>query len=299
MSSGNFMTIQRAITLANLALIALGAYFAAGLFYQIWGIGLQSSEPAIAEESAVSRRSENIVQKPYRAYQPIHQRDLFKTQKAPVTPAKKTDVNLENMEETKLKLKLWGTVTGLTEKSYAVIENTQKREQNLYRVGDSIENATLKMIFKSKVVLSVNGKDEVLAMEEMVSGTPNRHVRTGSAERIAPPTGGIRKQRVSLRRNMIDDAMSDVSKLMTQIRISPKMGEDGQQEGLAMSNIKPNSIFRRMGLRNGDVLKSVDGQEIQTVDDALKLYESLKSADKVAVQIQRRGRDRTIEYNIR
>ena len=54
-----------------------------------------------------------------------------------------------------------------------------------------------------------------------------------------------------------------------------------------------------MGLRNGDVLKSVDGQEIRSVDDALKLYESLKSADNVSVVLQRRGTERTINYNIR
>ena len=54
-----------------------------------------------------------------------------------------------------------------------------------------------------------------------------------------------------------------------------------------------------MGLRNGDVLKSVDGQQIRTVDDALRLYESLKSSDSVTVELQRRGTDRTINYNIR
>ena len=98
---------------------------------------------------------------------------------------------------------------------------------------------------------------------------------------------------------MINDAMNNVSKLMTEIKISPHLGQDGQPSGLAVSNIKPNSIFRRMGLRNGDVLKSVDGQDIRTVDDALKLYESMKSADSLSVQIQRRGRDRMIQYHIR
>ena len=36
MWSGSIMGIQRAIVFINLALIALGAYFGAGLFYQIW-----------------------------------------------------------------------------------------------------------------------------------------------------------------------------------------------------------------------------------------------------------------------
>ena len=92
---------------------------------------------------------------------------------------------------------------------------------------------------------------------------------------------------------MIDEAIQDVSKLMTEIKIQPN------EAGLSLSEIKPNSIFRRMGLRNGDVLKSVDGQEIRSVDDALKLYESLKSADNVSVVLQRRGTERTINYNIR
>jgi general secretion pathway protein C len=299
MLSGNDMTIQRAIVIANLAFIALAAYFSAGLFYQIIGIQLQPIEPAVAEKSTPFG-NKRITQKPYGAYQPILQRDLFKTQKEPVAPIKKSDLDLENLEETKLKLKLWGTVTGDKTESYAVIENTQSRMQNLYRIGDSIENATLKRIFKSKVVLSVNGKDEMLAMEEIKQGgSRSRVVAGGSRVPRQTDSRGIRRQRVSLRRNMINKAIEDVSKLMTQVKITPKIGEDGRQEGLAMSNIKPNSIFRRMGLRNGDVLKSVDGHIIESVDDALRIYDSLKSADKVSVQIMRRGAERTIEYNIR
>jgi general secretion pathway protein C len=85
---------------------------------------------------------------------------------------------------------------------------------------------------------------------------------------------------------------------MTEIVIRPHL-ENGQPDGLALSNIKPNSIFRRMGLRNGDVLKGVDGNEIQSVDDALKLYENLKDSDSVQVTLSRRGQDRIINYNIR
>ena len=291
------MKIQRAITLANLAFIALGAYFAAGLFYQIWGLSLKSSQPPPTEQTG--RMGAIAAQKPYRSYQTITQRDLFKTRKSPATPARDPGVNLEELGETSLKLKLWGTVTGDPQKSYAVIENTQNRQQNLYRVGDSVQNATLKMIFRSKVVLTYNGRDEMLAMEKIQQGSRTPTRRASGRTALPSPAGGVRTQRVSLRRNMINDAMQDVSKLMTEIKISPRLGEDGQASGLAVSNIKPNSIFRRMGLRNGDVLKSVDGQDIRSVDDALKLYESMKSADKIAVQIERRGRDRNIEYNIR
>jgi general secretion pathway protein C len=233
------------------------------------------------------------MEKPYAAYRPILQRDLFKTQKILGSPTQQTQFDLDDMEATNLQLKLWGTVTGSTQQSYAVIEDTQKREQNLYRVGDSIQDATIKAILRAKVVLSVNGQDEILAMEELQEGRGPGYIASRAASSASTSSSPIRAQRVSLRRNMIDQAIQDVGKLATEIRIQPS------NNGLSLSNIKPNSIFRRMGLRNGDVLKSVDGQQIRSVDDALRLYESLKSSDNVTVELQRRGSDRTINYNIR
>jgi general secretion pathway protein C len=295
------MLIQRVITVVNLGLITLGAYFGTGLFYQIVSLKIQPT--ATFQEAPVAASSEKTPGvRPISDYSVILKRDLFKTRKEATTPETAKNVDLENLEQTTLKLKLWGTVSGDPDKAYAVIEDTQKREQNLYRVGDSIQAATLKAILREKVVLSVNGKDEILAMEDIKqdAGRSNSGARPAGAARPLARTGegAVRTQRVSLRRNMINEAMGDVSKLMTEIAIVPHM-EDGQPAGLAMSKIKPNSIFRRMGLRNGDILKGVDGQEIRSVDDALKLYENLKEASSVNVQILRRGQQYNIDYNIR
>lgn len=288
--------IQRVILFVNLALITLGAYFGVSFFYQVVAHQIRpSQETQVAVKS--HSRSNTVQKRAFDQYRPIMQRDLFKTQKsaAPILP--QVQYNLDEMAQTTLKLKLWGTVTGTLEQAYAVIEDTQKREQNLYRIGDSIQNATIKLIERTKVVLNINGQDEVLAMEELSQGGKGAASFSASA-RSRPTASPARTQRVSLRRGMIDDAIKDVSSLMTQIKITPHV-EDGQSSGLALSNIKPNSIFRRMGLRNGDILKSVDGQDIRTVDDALRLYENLKSTDSVSVQLTRRGSDRTINYNIR
>jgi general secretion pathway protein C len=292
------MTIQRTILFINLAIIALGAYFGVGLFYKITVSQLRAEKVSVnAPDAIVSAKKRG--HRPFGDYRPILTRDLFKTSKTPLPTSAKKDVNLDDMEQTKLNLKLWGTVSGIEEQAYAVIEDTQKREQNLYRVGDSIQNAIVKMIRRAKVVLQVDGRDEVLAMEEIQQGKSGRAPRsrpTRSTTREG--SGRIRTQRVSMRRSMINEAINDVTKLMTQVKIQPHM-KDGQADGLAISSIKPNSIFRRMGLRNGDILKKVGGQDIRTVDDALRLYDSMKSADSVSVEIERRGSLRNIDYTIR
>ena len=53
-----------------------------------------------------------------------------------------------------------------------------------------------------------------------------------------------------------------------------------------------------MGLRRGDIITGVDGQAIESVDDALALYNRLKSASNVKLEIKRRGQSRILDYNI-
>jgi general secretion pathway protein C len=84
---------------------------------------------------------------------------------------------------------------------------------------------------------------------------------------------------------------------MRQARIRPHF-RNGQPDGITLTRIRPNSIFRRLGLRNGDIITGVDGQAIQTADDALGFYNSLKSSSNVTIQIRRRGRTKNIEYDI-
>jgi len=294
------MNIQHYVAFANLLLIAASAYLGVGVFYQTVGLQIQAPQNSI-QVSAGDEGGETTEDRGIDGFSTIMERDLFKTQKTPQPVETKQEIDLDSLAATSLKLKLWGTVSGDIEQPYAVIEDTQKREQHLFRIGDSIQNAVVKMILREKVVITVDGKDEVLAMEKVEQGGGRSHL---AARGPMPPANmgdqpvPIGTQRISLRRDMINDAMQDVSKLMTDIAIAPHL-DNGQPAGLSLNNIKPNSIFRRMGLRNGDVLVGVEGQDIRSVDDALRLYDSLKSSDNVSVQVKRRGQDRTINYNIR
>ncbi|MFW5640437.1 MAG: PDZ domain-containing protein, partial [Thermodesulfobacteriota bacterium] len=74
---------------------------------------------------------------------------------------------------------------------------------------------------------------------------------------------------------------------------------NGKPDGLTLTRIRRNSIFRRLGLRNGDIITGVDGEPIESVDDALKFYNNLKSASDVSLEIKRRGRGQKMEYSIR
>jgi len=269
----------------NLALLGAIVYYGVAIFYKVTAAQLeQVPVPPENRPGSVDRAA--AAQRPFKYYTAIETRDLFKTKTG---PSKKAAVDVNTLDATKLELKLWGTVADEnSQRAYAVIEDLKTRRQGLFRPGDSIQDATVRMILREKVVLNVGGRDEILEM-------------AGPVTAQAPPNRRSRKigtgRKIAVKRALIADAAQDIGSLMQQARIAPHL-EDGQPTGLLLTNIKPGSIFRRLGLRNGDVLTSVAGNPVTTVDAVTKLYAELKSANTVVVQIKRRNRLQMLTYDI-
>ena len=286
--------VKSYFVLANLLLVGALAYLGVDAFYTYTTANFDQGRSAPPTAAAVDKPVREKL-KPLTYYSSISDRNLFntKTKAAEVKPQKDA-VNLEGLEQTKLNLKLWGTVIGQAGGDYAVIEEAAKRKQNLFRVGQNVENATIKMILRERVILNVDGKDEVLEIEKVKS---RGRVQPAAASRSSRPRRP-RTQRITLRRSQLEESLQNVNELMSQVNVRPHF-QEGKPDGLMLSRIRPNSMFMRMGLRNGDIITGVNGDNIESVDDALKFYESLKGSNKVSVQLKRRGRERQIDYSIR
>jgi len=285
-------SIKRCLAVFNFMLLTAMAYQAVDTFYRSLTGRIDMSRPA----ADAAGRDEGTQIRPtasFAAYQALIDRNLFNLPEPKKVVPEPVKIDLEQLKQTDLKLKLWGTVTGGSDGAYAVIEDVAQRRQNLYRVDDAVQNAIVKEIRREKVILEVNGSLEVLEMEKVEQGGARRAVAVRQTG-LPAPTGA---SNVVLKRDRIEEAVNDLNNLMKQVRIRPHF-KDGKPDGLTVSGIRSTSIFAEMGLRNGDVIVGVDGTQIQSVDDALKLYENLQSSSDVKVQIKRRGRLRTIDYQI-
>ncbi len=278
--------MKRYFTALNILLIASGVYFSVKAFYKVATANLNNApSQEVTTRHVIS--PEDVTVHPISYYRAIIERNLFNSKKGTGQHAERLDI--ETLEPTDLKLKLLGTVSGDNKEAYAVIEDTAKRRQNLYRIGDSIQNATLKMILREKVILRVNGKDEILNIEE-ASGSQKTRI-------VSKRAGMATSQNITLKRSRIETAVKDVNNLMKQVRIRPHF-TSGKPDGLRLTGIRPNSIFYNMGLKSGDIITGVNNNNIESVDDVLKFYQSLQSSSSVQLQIKRRGRPKTINYNI-
>ena len=63
-----------------------------------------------------------------------------------------------------------------------------------------------------------------------------------------------------------------------------------------MSRISAGTLLHELGIRNGDVIQSVNGFDLTNPQKALEAYGRLRTANGLSLQIERRGKPTTIEY---
>lgn len=285
--------MKRTLTAINLILTTMIAFFCVQLFYKIT---FSKAHVMLLETKTIQyKKSPNHVigdVKPITAYKTIAQRALFGIQpKEDKQSQLEISVNVDKIDHTDLEIRLWGTVSSKGSSSYAVIESLapgqRRAKQRLYHVGDTVLSASIEQIYRDKVVLVVDGDRQVLGLEDYQGAQSRRKKRPRQ-----PLPANPRKYNRAIKHQQIENAFENLTAVMKQARIRP------HTKGMSISNIRRNSIFQKLGLRNGDVIVGVNGEKMGSVDDALSLYYSLRSGSRVSIDIERRRRPVTINYAI-
>ncbi len=210
---------------------------------------------------------------------------------------------LQNLDKTPLNVRLRGTAVRDQGDSFAVIEDKKTRKEDLYRVGDMIlDEAKLVQILHDRVVLLREGKRETLELfAEKERSTGRRSALPPSQTSPLVLGRGVRRlgpTRWSVSRDEMELARANMSQLMTQVRIVPNFVE-GKPDGFKLLSIKRGSLFDRLGLRNGDVVRKVNGILLDNPQKVLEVYEALESGQSISVDILRGKREQNFTYEVR
>lgn len=101
----------------------------------------------------------------------------------------------------------------------------------------------------------------------------------------------------TVNRSLLNKVLSDRSELMRSARIIPHE-ENGRVVGVKLYGIRRNSLLGKIGLQNGDMLRTINGYDMASPDSALEAYARLRSADRLSVSIVRRGKAMTMNYTV-
>ncbi len=183
---------------------------------------------------------------------------------------------------------LKGTIAGGDSFGFIVIEERGKNKQRLYHLGDMIGSARLIKITRNTAIIRSEGREITLKIKD----TPEGSLLSRSQARQAniPSSGMV------LSKGEVNEKLRDLKTIMTQAVVRPYF-EDGAQEGFIVSDIKPNSLYQKLGLHNGDIIIDVNGKPVQTADDILQMVNIMQTGGSLDVSLKRNGEFETINYS--
>lgn len=74
-----------------------------------------------------------------------------------------------------------------------------------------------------------------------------------------------------------------LSQMLKDAKMVPHI-ENGKVVGYKMAKVKKGSKWEKMGLKKGDVIKSINGQPVNSPTEAMELYTELKEGDDIQVE---------------
>ncbi len=171
-----------------------------------------------------------------------------------------------------------------------------------YGIGDSvIGEATIHRIEQQRVILKrSDGELEYLAMDD--SKLPETRKSKDAKSSKAGKWDGVEKEgetKFTIDEETFNKILENPDKLANQIRAVPHTDESGNVDGYRLSGIRRSSLFRKLGIKNGDVVHSVNGNELTSVSSAMKAYESLQSERNFSFEVTTRKKKKTYEYEVR
>ncbi len=66
--------------------------------------------------------------------------------------------------------------------------------------------------------------------------------------------------------------------------------------GFKIEKIEKGSVYEKLGLQEGDVIKKFNGKPVVNPSDAMEMYNALKTAKKVSLVIERAGKEQTLQF---
>jgi general secretion pathway protein C len=291
---------ERHIVALNFLLVAVLAYFAALSVNDIVRLRLTPADapiPRVVQKPIVS----GAAHRPRGAYQEIVSRDIFN-----IAPLPQRHIQVE--EKIDLDLDLIGVSTATGGKTpYAILSN-HIGEQNVYSLGEMIPNAgKLVEVDPDRVYIDHSGKRVALYLPKNQMPGPVEAAQpieppatddtADDADAYDPNVEDLGDNHYKIPRGSLDHSMGNLSEVLTQIRAIPNI-QNGKTNGFALSEIEPGSIFDEMGLEEGDVLRSVNGQPMTDPALAMQMMSSLRNATMITIQVLRDGHPTTITYQI-
>ena len=98
-------------------------------------------------------------------------------------------------------------------------------------------------------------------------------------------------------KSLIDHYAANMDDIYKNIGIK-EIKKGGKIEGFSISFVRKGSPFAKLGVKRGDVIKSINGQKIDSYNAAFGVYKNISNIDNLTLVIQRGKEEMELEYEV-
>lgn len=174
---------------------------------------------------------------------------------------------------------------------WVIVQNSDN--STILSQWDEVDGYILTKLFKNYVIFEKAAKEYRLEIkqQENISYEISQTV-DDIKERIV-----VKDDVVTIDRKYLNSYVSDINKVWNDIAINEVKNGD-TIEGFAISKVNENSVFKKLGLKNGDIIKSVNNNTLASYADAFKIYNNINNTKYLSIEILRNNEVMELNYEI-
>jgi general secretion pathway protein C len=182
-------------------------------------------------------------------------------------------------------LRLIGT-TVFGDKSTAIIEDLDTKTRGVYRLRDAIKGFMITAIDADSATLT-SGSRSLTLTRTPGSGQPDAD---SFFTKIDDTTWLVSADKAA-------DMVSNIDQYAGQI-FAFQHREDGEAAGFKIRHVKEGNDFEKLGLKNNDIIKRVNGMEVNDLTDVLKAVYQLSDETEFTIEVERGDGIQDLNYRL-
>lgn len=190
-----------------------------------------------------------------------------------------------------------GTLSGHWSFARVTIREKNNPDSLDYPIGEEVAGYRIQDIEAHSVVLKRGGFTIRVNVGETVLQAKERlkpKIPEASGE-VLVSSQTIQKV---LSREDVNRKLKDPNAIYKNARFGPHL-VDGKIDGYKLYQVARDHVFYSLGARSGDVIRRVNGMPLSDTEKMLELWNSVKMAPKITVDLERQGKIISYEFIVR
>jgi len=226
------------------------------------------------------------------AYEAILQRNIFDS-RGPASGSLEMAATTDSTRITSRSddLTLLGTMVA-GQQSLALLRIEQ--ETALLHLDEELPGGgRIKVIERLRVIINWpdGTEQELLLSEDQAKAVAKPRAQNGQGIRA------VGENRWLISSTEMEKARANLDQLLKSARLEPKI-VGGVTQGFLVRMVRSNSLLAQLGIKRGDLIKEVNGVPLDSPEKALQIFQQLREAKNVSVNLLRRGKPLTYSYEV-